>query len=291
MKKLATGAFCLFVLSVTLPLFAQDDGARPAPQVLQIFREVVKPGRTAAHATVEAGWPKAFRNSKNPSHYLGMVSLTGPTEAWFMAGYPSYEAWEKETHAQQEDAALSAEMDRLSETDGNLLENVRSVTAHFRDDLSMRPPLNIGAYRYLNVVTVRVRPGTVNKFEDMRKMIKAAHEKTGMKDYYSVFEVQSGMPGPTFLIFIPMKSLKEADESGPLHTSDAYKEALGGEEGQQKLRDFAAASVMYNESAIFAFSPKMSNPPPEYSLADAGFWNPTPMMPKKTKTEANAQKP
>jgi hypothetical protein len=292
MKKLAIGALCLFVLSAALPLIAQDDGARPAPNVLQIFREVVKPGRNAAHEKVEMGWPKAFQNSKNPSHYIGMVSITGPSEAWFVAGYPSYEAWEQETKAQQADASLTAATDRLSATDGELLESVRSITAHFRDDLSHRPPLNIGAYRYLNVITVRVRPGNVDKFVEARKMIKAAHEKAGMKDYYSVFEVQSGMPGPSFMIFIPMKSLKEADEAGPLHTSAAYKEALGGEDGQKKLGELASAAVMFNESAIFAFNPKMSVAPPEYSLADPTFWNPKPVMASaKAKTTASAKKP
>ena len=292
MNKLATGALCLFVLSAAVPLVAQDDGARPAPNVLQIFREVVKPGRNATHEKVEMGWPKAFRNSKNPSHYIGMVSITGPSEAWFVAGYPSYEAWEQETKAQQADAALSSEMDRLSATDGELLESVRSVTAHFREDLSHRPLINIGAYRYMDVFTVHVRPGHVDKFVEARKIIKAAHEKAEMKDYYSVFQVDSGMPGPTFLVLIPMKSLKEADEAGPLHTSAAYKEALGGEDGQKKLGELTAAAVAYNEGAIFAFNPKMSVAPPDFSLADAAFWNPKPVMAStKAKTAASAKKP
>ena len=139
MKKIALGALAVFVLSFTLPLVAQDDGASPAPNVIQIYREMVKPGRTAAHEKVEMGWPRAFRASKNPSHYLAMTSITGPTEAWFVAGYPSYEAWEKESKAQAEDATLTAETNRLSAVDGELLENVRSITAHYRDDMSHRP--------------------------------------------------------------------------------------------------------------------------------------------------------
>jgi hypothetical protein len=293
MRKIALGALALFVLSFTLPLVAQDDGARPAPNVLQIYREMVKPGRTAAHEKVEMGWPRAFRASKNPSYYIGMTSLTGPAEAWFVAGYPSYEAWEKESKAQAEDATLTAETNRLSAVDGELLENVRSITAHYRDDMSHRPAINIGAYRYINVVTVRVRPGNVSKFVEIRKIIKAAHEKAGMKDYYSVFEVQSGLPGPSFLIFIPMKSLKEADEAGPLHSSAAYKEALGGDEGEKKLAELAAASIIGNESAIFAFNPKMSNAPAEYAKADPAFWNPKPTTAAtpKAKTTGAAKKP
>lgn len=293
MKRIGIGILLMSLLGVVLPVVAQDDGAGPAPNVLQIFVERVKPGRTAAHEKIETGWPKAFRNSKNPSHYLAMTSITGPTEAWFVAGYPNYEAWEKETKSQETDAALQAELSRLSAADGDVLDNVRSVTARFRADMSHRPNLNIGAYRYISVTTVRVRPGMQSKFVEARKMIKAAHEKAGNKDYYSVFEVQSGMTGPAYLIFIPMKSLKEVDEAGPLHTSAAYVEALGGEEGQNKIAELANAAIVNTDNAIFAFNPKISSPPPEYSKADPAFWNPKPMMAAapKAKTTAENKKP
>ncbi len=278
MKKIALGLLLISLFAVVLPLLAQDDGARPAPNVIQIYRETVKPGRTAAHEKIEAGWPKAFRAAKTPPHYIGMTSITGPTEAWFISGYPSYEAWEKETKMLEGDGPLQAELTKLSTADGDLLDNVRSITARFREEMSHRPPLNIGAYRYMNVVTVRVRPGNASKFVEMRKMIKAAHEKAGLKDYYSIFEVQSGMPGPSFLVIVPMKSLKEVDESGPLHQSAAYKEALGGEEGDKKMSELASAAIMSTESAVFAFNPKMSLPMPEYLLADNAFWNPKPVV-------------
>lgn len=290
MKKLAMATLAVGLLASSIPLVAQDDGARPAPNVLQIFREVVKPGRAAAHEKVEVGWPKAFRASKNSPRYIGMISITGPSEAWFVSGYPSYEAWEKQSKAEEADPVLSAEQSRLAAADGELLENVRSIIARFREEMSHRPPLNIGSYRYMNVVTVRVRPGMQGKFTEMRKMVKAAHEKAGLKDYYSVFEVQSGMPGPTYMIFIPMKSLKEADEAGPLHSSPAYLEALGGEEGQKKMSELASAAVLNNESAVFAFNPRISVPPPEYTLADAEYWNPKPVLATAPKAKTTAAK-
>jgi hypothetical protein len=65
-------------------------------KVLQIIREEVKPGKAAAHEKVEAGWPRAFAKAKWPTHYLAIQSMSGPTEAWFLVGYPSLAAWEKE---------------------------------------------------------------------------------------------------------------------------------------------------------------------------------------------------
>jgi hypothetical protein len=293
MRKVAMGVLGAFLMAGVLPAVAQDDGARPAPKLIQIYREMVKPGRGAAHAKLEAGWPKAYKASKNSAHYLAMTSITGPNEAWFVSGYDSYEAMEKQTKAEESDTALSAELSRLQAADGEFLESTRSITARFREELSLRPPLNMGSYRYLSVTTIRVRPGMGSKFIELRKIIKAAHEKAGMKDYYSVFEVQSGMSGPAFLIFVPMKSLKEVDEAGPLHTSAAYREALGGDDGEKKMTELASAAVMSNEGAIFGFSPKMSVPPPEYLSGNADYWNPKPTMAAtpKAKTTAAVKKP
>lgn len=278
MKKCLMAMLTLSMMAGMTPLVAQQNGALPAPKMLQIFREMVKPGRNSAHEKHEMGWPKAYRASKSPAHYLAMTSMTGVNEAWYVSGYDSYEAWETQSKAEQSDATLSAELTRLSAADGEMLDSWRSVTAVYRDDLSHRPALNIGDYRYMNVVTIRVRPGMQSKFVEARKTIKAAHEKAGMKDYYSVFEVQSGMPGPTYLLFIPMKSLKEADEARLIHGAAPYLEAMGGDEGSKKIGELNAAAVLSNESTLFAFSPKMSNAPANYLIGNAEYWNPKPVV-------------
>jgi len=93
---------------------------------------------------------------------------------------------------------------------------------------------------------------------------------------------------------VPMKSLKEADEAGPLHNSAAYKEAMGGDEGEKKMSEMASASIINSESYLFAFSPKMSVPPPEYSMGgNADYWAPKAVMAAttKSKTTASAKKP
>ena len=38
-----------------------------------------------------------------PTHYIAMTTVTGPSEAWFLTGYPSFAAWEKdrERHRQE----------------------------------------------------------------------------------------------------------------------------------------------------------------------------------------------
>ena len=288
MKKiLAVGLVFFLMLGLAV---SQENGARPAPKMIQIYREFVKPGHNVAHEKVEAGWPKAFKANKSASTYLGMSAITGGNEAWYVSGYDSYEAWEKATAADEANPALSAEIARLQTADGDHVEGFRALTARFREELSLRKPLNIGDYRYMTVAIVRVRPGMNNQFADLRKKIKEAHEKAGLEDWYSVFEVQSGMPTPTYLIFVPMKSLKEVDDNAKLHTADKYVEALGGAEGQKKMAEANAQIITSTESMIFRFSPKMSNPPANYLVGNADFWTPKPpMMKAKGPQEAKKQ--
>ena len=52
MRRNLTGGLALLFLSTALPLIAQDKGAMPAPRIIQIFRETVKPGHNAAHEKV-----------------------------------------------------------------------------------------------------------------------------------------------------------------------------------------------------------------------------------------------
>src|SRR5215218_5039982 len=111
MKKspFVIAAFC-GLASVSL-VSAQADAPPPPPKVLQIFRETVKPGHSAAHANTEAGWPAAFAKADAPGHYLALTSTSGPNEAWFITGYESFAAYEKDNAGIEANAALSAETD------------------------------------------------------------------------------------------------------------------------------------------------------------------------------------
>lgn len=56
-----------------------------------------------------------------------------------------------------------------------------------------------------------------------------------------MYQVTSGMPGPAYLLMIPMKSLQEADQADVNH-GKPYQDALG-EAGRQQLREFARTAM------------------------------------------------
>jgi hypothetical protein len=258
--------------SAPVALPAQEPATGGPPKVLQIFVESVKPGKGAAHAKLEAGWPAAFRKAKWPTHYLAMTSMTGPSEAWFMSGYDTFDSWEADGKHMDRTPALQQEVNRLGQQDGELLTGTKGIVAVYREDLSYRPNIKLGEMRYFTVTSFTLRPGYDSAFADIRKLVQAGHAKTNMDEHWAMFQVISGMPGSTYLLFLPMKTLKEADVGQKIH-GKPYLDALG-DDGRRQLREFSRAGYATVESNLFAFSPKMSYPSEEWASSDPAYWKP-----------------
>lgn len=268
---------------------AQEAMLKP-PKVLTITREVVKPGKGAPHAKWEAGWPRAFAKAKWPVHYLAMSSLTGENRVLFTTGYASLAAWEADATAQDKNAALSAEEAMLAEKDGDFLTESRTAVFTYMPELSYQAEnVPVAGIRGFTIASVHVKPGHGKHFEDIRQMVKAAHEKAGLGDHYSVYQARAGAPNGTYLIFVPMKSLSEADQFDTIH-GKSYQDALG-EDGQKKLADFAAQGVESSETQFFMFSPSMSYVPKEWVDADKEFWTVKPAAAAKPAAKKEEKKP
>lgn len=258
-------------LAVVSTVHAQSAAPNAPPKVIQIYREVIKPGHGVGHAKTEAGWPAAFAKANWPSHYIAMTSTTGPTEAWFISAWDSYAAYEADGKAIEKNGALQAELDRLGTADGDHVANVISMLATYRDDLSYRSGVNIAEMRYFMLTTYRVKPGRGDDFAAARKIVQATHEKANMDEHWATYQVTSGAPAGTYLLLLPMKSMAALDAAQEMH-GKAYEAAMG-EENQKKVADLMNASLDSSTAVLFAFNPKMSYPPKEWAAADA-YWAP-----------------
>src|SRR5262249_22690634 len=119
------------------------------------------------------------------------------------------------------------------------------------------------------------------------KTYLAALEKASVDASGVSYQVISGAPSGTYLIFIPMKSLQEIDAARD--RDSAVAAALGPENGPKVLKTISE-TVLTTESAIFAFSQKMSYVTKEFTAADPDFWTPKP-KPVATKPAAAPKKP
>ena len=263
-----------FLCLASPPLVAQEASANQGPpNVLQVFIESVKVGKGTAHEKLEMGWPQAFRKAKWPTHYIGTTTATGMPEAWFLSGYESFAALETDQQNVGKNAALSRELERLAGLDGDLLSNTRGILAVYKPALSYRAAVDIGKTRYFSLNIVTLKPGYDSAFADTRKLILDAHEKANLDEHFAVYQVVSGIPGPAYLIMIPMQSLKEVDEFMAGHDSKPYRDAIG-EAGRKQLQEFARTGMVSGENRLLAFSPKMSYPSDEWVASDPEYWKP-----------------
>jgi hypothetical protein len=270
--------------------FAGDDDSKMAapnyehhpPNYLNIQVEMTKPGVGPAHEKLETGWPQAFAKANWPTHYLAMTSVTGKTEAWFITGYDSAEAAEKDGDAFAHNTSLRTASEQLAQQDAQYLTGTKMITAMFKPDMSYSgAPFNIAENRYFRIITIRVKPGHDEEFKEMFGMIKAAHEKAKLNENLIVFQVAAGVPGPTYLVFVPIKSMKAADEYDSMH-SKMYQDTMDAD-GRKKIAELTSACEEGSETNYFEFSPKMSYVPKEWIAANPDFWAPKTIMATKTK--------
>ena len=291
MKKAYVFLFAIGVLAALAPQVTAQNPQGPPP-VLTIFREDVKAGRGAAHEKLEAGYVAALRKAKWNTYSLAMTSVSGNGDAWFMTGYPSLEAWETDRQNQSKNAAMVSEFERLDELDTQFRTGQRQMVARLREDLSYQSNVDVAHMRYFEVITFRVRPGHDDQFAEAAKLIRGAYEKSKVDMHWATYAVVTGAPAGTYLVFIPMKSLKMMDPNPEIEK--AMMAAMGEENGR-KLDKIAGEAYISMESTIYGFSPRMSYVPKEWEDADAAFWKPKPMAvakaaPKKPMAKTPAVK-
>lgn len=261
---------------------AQAQDASAPPTLLVVYREAVKVGKDAAHEANEQGWANVLRKAEWPTGWLGTTAMTGPSEAWYFTGYPTWDALAKDRHAQDAAEAL-AETRKHAAADAEFVNSTSQIVARYRPALSYRATGDIGTYRYFTINTIRVKPGHEAAFAERWRDIVAAHEKAKLDEQWAVYAVQAGAPSGTFMFIYARKSMAELDAAGAMHTGDAYRDAVG-EAGRAKNVQVFREAVEYDVTNHFQFNPKMSYPPKAWVDADPGFWNvPAPPPPATRK--------
>ena len=156
----------------------------------------------------------------------------------------------------------------------NCLAGSRSELRLRRRDLSRKPPADaaaelkfIGGSRVLRTTTVHVRPGKVAEFEALLKELKAAGEQAANTQPALVSQVIEGSKGATFYVSTFRNSMGGFDKNPTLRD-------ILGEEGYKKFLQVSAESIESSESALYRFSPELSNPREELVAVAPEFWQP-----------------
>lgn len=280
--------FCLLLAAASLSAIAQTQSVPPA--LLQIYRDPVKPSRMAEYSRIESEAALACARA-GTWPYLAAQTMTGPQEVWFISGFDSYEAMEHSAEPVARNAALTAERNRLLEAKANLVEQPRAVFAHYRDDLSGNAPLVQPRTRFFTVTLVTVHPGHERDFEEIHRALRAARQRAGTVDNRVVYQIASGMPRNTYLIFSAHRSLQNAGVAlDP--AVDEYAVDVD-DSTRNRLDEYTRVSVQSSETWLFSVSAAMSNPAGEWIADDPQFWHSSLVLqrplPAKKAAESSSQ--
>lgn len=285
-----------FLILFVSPALAQETPPGP-PKVLLIVREEIKPGMMAAHSRHSADFVQVFNQLNTSNHRIAMVPVAGnENEVLYITAAQSFaeiETLNRSTDQRMGSAngAMRVKLDALEKEAPGMHAAMRDMLAVYRPELSFNPGVDISKMRYFSITTTRIRPGFDGVYSEyIQKVINAARNKAKVEDLHvAVFQVISGAPGGTYMIFRPMKSLAELDNPIWMKVRAAMSD------DQRKDADKAVRdAVMFSEVSTYAFAPSMSYVDKGFAARDAAFWSPKPqtaVKPKPRKRVAAKQPP
>jgi hypothetical protein len=206
--------------------------------------------------------------------WIDLESVSGPPGAFFFDPLDSFEQVEKAFAAWGQIFSTHPEIGRPQGDLRALVTSERTTIAARRDDLGFEPQsIDLTKARFMRVLEVRVNPGHEAEFIEAFKILGVAYEKIRADTPWVVYQVNVGMQTPTFLVFVPMRALKQNDDL--LNWRPSLRQAEG-DEGSKRMEQIAREAYARTESNIYAISAKMSHVSKEFATGDPGFWAPKP---------------
>jgi hypothetical protein len=278
------------LLCASFVLFVGAGAAQAAPgdppPVIRVYVEQVKPGKTAAHEKSESAFARTFAKANYPAHYIGLNSMSGANEAWFLEAHGSFADVEKAEQA-SDAPAVKADLDQVMATDGEYLSGMRSLIGVFRKDLSYEPENapGVAKSRYMNVVTLRFKMGTDQQLAANIKEMAKIYTSAQMHMPMIVYQIISGAQGGTYLLLEPFVSLAEWDQYPAM--MQALRTA-GGRKFEALQKEFIDMAT-FQEGRLMSISPKMSYVSKEMAAVDPDFWTPKPKPAARPASKAPKQ--
>ena len=256
------------------PPEAQRNPATVPPKLLVLVHQEFKFGKESARDKLSAAISRACDHLAVPNSWIDLQSITGPPEALSFDPFDSFEQTGAAFLAWGQLFASHPELGRMQEELRALESSEHTIIAVRRDDLGYRKDrIDLSKARFMRVLEVRLRPGHESNFVDAFKVLGAAYEKIDADMPWVVYQANVGMPSPSFLVFVPMRALKENDAL--LARSSKLREAEG-EEGFQRMQQIARDAYASTESNLYAVSPATSHVSKEFAAGNPEFWSPKP---------------
>jgi hypothetical protein len=214
--------------------------AQPAapPKVLALVRQQFKPGQAHTRERLERAISAASNRLDVPVYWMDLEAFAGKPEALSFEPFDSFEAVQKAGALLLPFEEANPELVRWKAGINDALSSERTILAVLRGSSGVSA-INLAQARFLRMLVVRTRPG-----EGPPMIDNAPGEAI-------IYDVNSGMPGPAVLIFLPMATISEIPT---VHTS--------------------AGTIV--EDSVYAIVPEMSHVPRAFAYQDQTFWTKPP---------------
>jgi hypothetical protein len=138
-------------------------------QILQIYRDFLKPGNDSAYRENEEDAARSCTRLECPNPYLTIESLSGTKEFWYLNGYRSAAHQTAVAEAYQKNAPLMSALNTIASRKAGLILSPVDTITRYRADLTSGSPWRIGEGRFLVITVTRSyghAEGTVVEAED-----------------------------------------------------------------------------------------------------------------------------
>jgi hypothetical protein len=224
------------------------------PPILQLIR---RPGAVIAPI-------RPYADARAAVDALGMVSITGPPEAWQIESHQSFASIEDLDKAVGPVAPAQADPLALSST----------LIAFYRPGWSYRADQAIRMFpraHYFHITIYQVRPDAENDLGELVKLRRIGSDSVNLDRPDLAYQVVSGAPSGTFIFLAPLTSLKTMDEG--VAETPVYAE--GTAEARAKIASKVSADgEISREHLLFRVEPGMSYVSDDFAEADRQFWRP-----------------
>ena len=253
--------------------------ATAPPKILLLVRQQFKFGSEGTRQSLETRIARACNHLDVPNSWIDLQSITGPLEAFSFDPFDSFEHVENAYVVWAQFYAAHPDLGHLQEQVRALETSESTIIAVRRDDLGYRVNrIDLSKAHFMRVLKVQLHPGHEGEFVESFKLLSTAYEKIDADMPWVVYQVNVGMPSPAFLVFVPMRGLKENDAY--LARGAKLREAEG-DAGYDRMQQIARDAFVSTESDLYAISPEMSHVPKEIVDGDPDFWLSKPLASAK----------
>ena len=269
-----TAAFLLFACASIASAQIEDfpNLAGTPPKVLLLVHQELKSVKDGERQKLAAAMSRACDHVTVPNSWIDLESITGSPRALFFDPFDSFEHVGTAFAEWPQIFAAHPELARIQSEIRAMVSSERTIIAVRRDDMGFRPQsIDFSKARFLRVLEVQLHPGHESDFVEAFRILGSAYEKIKADTPWVVYQVNVGMPSPTFLVFVPMRALKQNDDL--LNWRRSLREAEG-EEVAHRMEQIAKDAYTSTESNLYFISPETSHVSKDFADGDPKFWSP-----------------